>query len=268
MPWDITDLPSAPTSDQVAKFVADAAAEVIGAVTQSATTAQDHVEDAAAQAVGNVGKAVEAVNTAAQTALTDLRTGADRAKREVRETANKSIADFQALVQQLLPLVGQPPAAADFAIGDVNGEVFFEPMGCFLLFMKALQENRNPIKVRLREPAVVTAFEDFVGATQDQIAARLREKLIPRIQSTPRPATVVDPATVSLTTILAAVPPAVWIILAVAVLVLAVAASLFVVLMAVAIIFAIYKGYDIENVRLEHTSPLGGLTFGADFRNN
>lgn len=262
----ILNLPPQPTPDQIAKFVADAASEVIQTVTAAASSSQDSVETAAEQAVANLKTTVVAVNTAAQSAFNDLRANADRSKNAMQSAADRAVADFQILVNEVLKVVGHVPSPADLAIGDVNGEQFFEPLSCFVLVMKAISEDKQSIKLRLREPTVAQAFRDLVGATTEEIAQKAREKLIHRIPAN-TVGGLVDPVSgtgaATATAILAAVPPAVWIILAIAVVVLAVAVSIFVVLMAIAIIYALYKGYNVKDLGLDFHTPLFGITFGV-----
>jgi len=262
---NIASLPPAPTPQQVAKFVVDAASEVVQTVVAAAATAQDSIETTGGQAVEAVRKTAANVDAAARTAMHEVRAGTDSAKRELQAVADRSVDDFQRLVSELLKIIGHVPAPTDFAIGDVNGEAFFEPFGCFVLFMRAIHENKTPIKVRLREPTVAQAFREFVGSTQDEIARKAREKLIPGTSVVSTAADPVSGAAGAVATVLASVPPAVWIILSIAAVILAVGVSIFVVLMGIAIIYALYRGYSIKDLRLEFNTPLFGVTFGADF---
>ncbi len=260
----LPSLPPSPTPDQVAKYVTDAATDVIQTVTTAATTAQNSVETTASEGVKNVNETVTAVNTAVQTAFTDLRTNADRAKNEMQSAADRAVADFRRLVNDVLKLIPHVPTPEDLAIGDVNGAPFYEPLTCFVLLMKAVQDEKNPIKVRLREPTVAQAFRDFEASARDEIVRKAREKFMARMPQVPPPATsglnrVVDPGSGTLATILASVPPVVWIILAIAALILAVAVSIFVVLMAVAIIYALYKNYNINLIKVGYDTVFGDL---------
>src|SRR5262245_55779796 len=132
MPFDLSSLPPSPTPDQVAKFVVDAAADVVQTMTTATTTARNSVDASAGQAIANVNKSVAAVNAAVQTSFNDLRANSDRAKNDMQSATDRAMGEFQRLVSEVLKLVGRPPTPTDLAVGDVNGELFYEPLGCFV----------------------------------------------------------------------------------------------------------------------------------------
>lgn len=255
----LPSLPATPTPDQLARFVADAAAEVIATITTATRTAQESVENTTSQTVAKVSTAVTAVNAATTAAFNELRANADRARTDLQSGADSAIEDFQKLIKEVLKLVGHLPTPTDLAFGEVNGTPFFEPLGFFALLVKAVSDGTSPIKVRLREPSVAQAFRDFAGSSMHEIAEKARGKVMPRL---PGVSGVVDPVGGSaLAGALATIPNAVWIILALAGLILAAGVSLFVVLMAVAIIYALFKGYNVRGLEVNHTTPLAGLEF-------
>lgn len=264
MPRLFLPIPPTATQQQVAQQLSDAATDVIQKITNSATADQQSVGNMATQAVQSLDRSLATVTRDTQAAIGDLRAKAERARSDLQSTADHAVDEFRTLLNDALRLLGQLPT--NLACGDVNGVPFYEPLGGVALFIKAVAENRNPIQVRLREPAVAAAFRDFVGTSQDEIARKARDKLIPKLPQVPASGTgglnyVVDPASGgTAAAILAALPPAVWILLGIAVLVLAVAVSVFVVLMAVAILFAIYKGYDIDSLQLDFSTPLAGVS--------
>lgn len=266
MPQLFPPIPPTASPQQVAQLLSDAATDVIQKIATSATADQQSVGNTAAQAVQSLDRSLATVTRDTQAAIGELRAKAERARSDLQSTADHAVDEFRTLLNDALRLLGQLPSPTDLACGDVNSVPFYEPLGGVALFIKAVAENRNPIQVRLREPAVVGAFRDFVGTSQDEIARKARDKLIPRLPQIPASGTgglnyVVDPASGgTAAAMLAALPPAVWILLGIAVLVLAVAVSVFVVLMAVAILFALYKGYDINTLQLDFSTPLAGVS--------
>ncbi|GEM_PF-3858294 len=275
--FNLPTLPATATPDQITKYVVDAATEVIQTITTATTTAQGSIQEATGNVVANVETSLSSVKTATQGAITDLRASADQSINAVRSTADKAISDFQNLVKELLKLVGQPPIA-DLAIGDVNGDLFFEPLSCFALLTKAMAENKNRITVRMREPTVARAFQDILGSTKEEVERKAREyvmgKMFPDIGritgiggGARGPLMVAEPVSgagaVTVAGILAAIPPAVWVILAVSLLIVAIGVSIFVVLMGISVIIALFLGYDLENLSLDYQTPLGGVTFGG-----
>ncbi|MCR5880777.1 hypothetical protein [Phenylobacterium sp. J367] len=258
--------PPAPTPDQVAKFITEAAAEVIQTVTQAGDAAQSQVTATAGRAVQDVNRAANAMAAATQTALLDLQGGADRARRDLQTTADRAIDDFRQLLGSLASLLPALPSPNDFAIFEINGRQYLEPATFFVGLMKAIHDGEKPIRFRLHEPTVARAFRELVGNTEAEIARKARELVTARL-GLPATSTamVADPGTVSIAAVLAAVPPAVWIILALCVLALAVGTMVFVVLMAVATIYAISQGYTIRDLGLQMETPLGSLGFGGTF---
>ena len=269
---DLPPAPTAPTPQQAITYVTEAANKVIEELNEAAAGAQSTVQTSANSGVQAVNAAAAQMAKVAETAASDLRAKSELARGQLQDAGNGAVSEFRALAQHILSLLGQLPAPEDLAIGDVNGQPFYEPLSFFALFMGEITAKKRNITVRFKDPDVVSKFAEFAGNSADEVATRAREKLLARLPSLPVPASTmpsraVDGGAGGAVAIITAMPAAVWIILAIAVLVLAVAASAFIVLMGLAVIYAIYKGYDITGIKLQHDTLLVGQKLELNFTN-
>ncbi|HLM56890.1 MAG TPA: hypothetical protein VK422_12300 [Pyrinomonadaceae bacterium] len=249
---------------------------IAGAVASGADITQQ-AQQIVARAVRDVeaagSRAGQTIEAAAVRAAGDAQSVAATANREINDVATRARNDITKLLDliggQLKDALGSLP---DGSIGTVNGEKFYTPVDCYILVLKAVNDRKPSIEIKAHEPEIVRALgfmvarnaEEFKRKMEEQLRTTLRlpnediSKLLTKslqTQSHVQPAAALPAAAAAgavgdalvITAIFAGVAA---VLTASAVPILATGASIALILLVLAIIYAISEGYDVENVEL------------------
>jgi hypothetical protein len=247
MPSPIT-LPPVLTPQQAVDALSAAAAELLGSVNRAAATGQQGLDTMTGQGLQSLTEAATNFGRKAEAAMADIRLASERSMASLDAATDQASSDFQQLLNDVLNRLGLP-APAGLAIGEVNGDPYFEPAGFFARLITDLQAGRSPVAWTLREPKAANAFRSFLGNGVEEIARKAQQYVLQKVPvlNLPVAGLVAESGAASggIAATAAALPAAFWILVAVAIVIVAVGVSILVVLIGLAVLFAIYKGYSV-----------------------
>jgi vacuolar-type H+-ATPase subunit H len=232
----------------------------------AATAVQDLADQArklvndAVQSVERTGSSMEQdIESASARAVQDAQHAANDAAVQINDTVTKARQDllklFDLIGNQVGNLLGNLP---DPSMGSVNGTKFFTPADGYVLMMKVINESKPQIQFETHEPAIIRAFSSMIATSprdfQDKMLADFRRRFAIPLPNSANAIGVDDVAMVAavFTGIAACIAATTGPLLAIGV-------ATLLVLLGVAIIYAINQGYNVKNVEL-------GTGSGPDLR--
>lgn len=178
---------------------------------------------------------------------------------------------------------------ADPSIGTVNGEKFYTPVDGYLLVIKAVNERKPRVEIKTYEPAVVSGLKFMVARNSQEFKRKMEDELkrqfgisrsdiekllIPsKTNTTYGPSRVSDPVTIAaiFAGVAAVITATAALVAAKGVatvgVITAAGAVIVMILLVLAIIYAISEGYDVEGVEFS-VGPDGRPTLKFSLKNN